>query len=56
MYILNMWKHDDGWIVEKWQSVVRLMSDKKGALGWSSFQELFGKGEGATNIYNIFMS
>ena len=22
MLILNMWKHDDGWSVEKWQSVV----------------------------------
>ena len=26
------------------------MSDKLGALRWSSFQELFGKGEAATNI------
>ena len=50
MLLLNMWKHDDGWIVEKW------MNDMRGALRWSSSQELFGKGEGATNIYNIFMS
>ena len=49
MLILNMWEHDDGCIMEKWQSVVTV--DERQARRtpgghWSSFQELFGKGGG----------
>ena len=57
MLILNMWEHDDGCIMEKWQSVVTV--DERQARrtpGDHPSKSFLARGEGATNIYNIFMS